>query len=104
MSYSSAYCTRCEMTPCKNLKPDNIHLVALDIGYSAVKGFCPEGRFCFPSYVRAQTGVLIGEPNPTEIYYRGEDGIVYAVGAVAQSSLSAKDTNDAANTLFGRNR
>lgn len=26
------------------------YIIALDMGYSAVKGFCETGYFCFPSY------------------------------------------------------
>lgn len=104
MSYSSAFCTRSEIIPSKNLSVEGMQLVALDIGYSGVKGFSTSSRFCFPSYVKQETGAFIGTPHKMDIYYRNEHNIIYTVGALAQSSISTKDTNDSANTLFGRNR
>lgn len=104
MSYTSAFCTRSEMVPCKNLPVEGLHLVALDIGYSAVKGFSSTSRFCFPSFVKKITGTMVGAPKPMDIYYQGEDGDIYAVGSMAQMGLTSRDTNDATNTLFGRNR
>lgn len=104
MAYTSAFQTRSEIVSCKNLKLDAVALCALDIGYSAVKGFSATRRFCVPSYVREQSFESIGTPQPTDILYEGEDGIIYAVGSMALASLSGKDTNDAANTMFSRNR
>lgn len=104
MVFSAPFRTRSEIVPCKNQSVPGVSLCALDIGYSAVKGFSATNRFCFPSYVRANAAETIGAAMPTDIRYRGEDGVVYAVGNLAIESLSSKDTNDAANTMFGRNR
>lgn len=99
------FCTRSDIIPCENLAPAKaVALVALDIGYSAVKGYSTHNRFCFPSYVRREDNAMIGVARSTDIYYRGTDGIVYGVGAIAQDSLNAWDTNDDSNTMFGRNR
>jgi len=103
MSYSSPFRTRSEIASCKNLDPPNVAVCALDIGYSAVKGFSPTVRSCIPAFVREQPGAIIGAPHATDIYYRDKTG-VYAVGSLAMESLSAKDTNDASNTMFSRNR
>lgn len=103
MSYSTPFRTKSEIASCKNLNPPNIAVCALDIGYSAVKGFSPTIRSCIPAFVREQPAALIGTPRPTDIYYRDDTG-VYAVGSLAMESLSAKDTNDASNTMFSRNR
>lgn len=104
MAYTTLFKTLSEIIPCKNLSSDIIYPIALDIGYSAVKGFSPVSRFCFPSFAKEMLGEIIGTPQPTDILYRGENGIVYAVGDMAISGLSSRDTNDASNTLFGRNR
>lgn len=79
--------------------------VALDIGYSSVKGFSPNAVFSFPSFARKSTGryVAIGEPAPQDILYRDEQG-VWNVGASALAALSSDDRNDSLDTLFGRNR
>lgn len=103
MSYSSSFRTRSEIVPCKNMNPESAAVCALDIGYSAVKGFSPTVRSCVPSFVREQPAAIIGTPKPTDIYYRDDTG-TYSVGSMAMESLSSKDTNDAANTMFTRNR
>lgn len=103
MSYSAPFRTRSEIVSCKNLNPSNVAVCALDIGYSAVKGFSPTVRSCIPAFVREQPATVIGTPRATDIYYRDKTG-VYAVGSLAMESLSAKDTNDASNTMFSRNR
>lgn len=103
MSYSAPFRTRSEIVSCKNLNPSNVAVCALDIGYSAVKGFSPTVRSCIPAFVREQPAMVIGTPRATDIYYRDKTG-VYAVGSLAMESLSAKDTNDASNTMFSRNR
>lgn len=79
--------------------------VALDVGYSSVKGFSPNAVFSFPSFARKSTGkfVAIGEPAPQDILYRDEQG-VWNVGASALAALSSDDRNDSLDTLFGRNR
>lgn len=80
--------------------------VALDIGYSAVKGFSPNRVWCFPSYAREFHGknLEIAEPGPNDIQYRDEKGVVWNVGYSAQNSLAGNDTNDSLSSLFGRDR
>ena len=104
MSYSSAFKTRTEIIQKKNLDPPNIFPIALDIGYSAVKGFSPGSVFCFPSFAKVKTTEVIGTPKPSDILYKGEDGVEYVVGSMAVDSISSKDTNEATNTLYNRNR
>lgn len=104
MSYTYAFRTRSEIAACKNLPIEGVALCALDIGYSAVKGFSATTRACIPSYVREHPEPLIGTPRPTDIFYRDESGTVYAVGSLAMDSISSKDTNDASNVLYTRNR
>lgn len=104
MPYASVFQTRSEIIACKNLSPPNACAVALDIGYSAVKGYSARNRFCFPSYVREHPAEIIGAPDAMDIFYRGENGVTYAVGSAALGSISSRDTNDDTTTLFGRNR
>lgn len=104
MAFSTSFRTRNEIVSCKNLKPEGFALCALDIGYSALKGFSPTNRFCIPAYVRASEGTSIGTPLDTDIRYKDDSGVVYSVGSLALDSISADDTNDADNTMFGRNR
>lgn len=104
MAYSTLFRTRSELVPCRNLESPSLELCALDIGYSSVKGISSTMRSCIPSFVKEQPGELIGPSKPTDILYRDETGAVFAVGSLAMEALSAKDTNDASNTLFARNR
>lgn len=81
--------------------------IALDIGYSGVKGFAPNHVFCFPFYSKKlnKTDITLGNPTDKDILYRDcETGDVYVVGAKAQNELSYRDTKDTNLTLYGRNR
>lgn len=79
--------------------------VALDIGYSGVKGISPNSVFSFPSFARKFTGEMLkaGEPDKKDIQYRA-NGEVWNVGYTAQANLASGDTNDGIASLFGRNR
>ena len=80
--------------------------IALDIGYSGVKGMSPNMVFCFPSFARRFSGqtIAFGEPDPDEIQYRDENGAVWFVGKAAQNILASDDSNDSLHSLYGRNR
>lgn len=89
-------------TSCKNFWP-----VALDIGYSSVKGYSQNGYFCFPSYAKkiGKRQEIIGLPAKDEILYCDlETSDVWRIGACAQKSISVNDTNDSQTELFGRHR
>lgn len=101
---TKAFKTRSEIIEMKNLEAAKTYPIALDIGYSAVKGMSPNCVFCFPAFAREQAGQMVGTPKDTDIFYKGEDGIVYTVGEMAVEGLSSKDTDDSTNTLYGRNR
>ena len=69
--------------------------IALDIGYSAVKGFSPNAVYCFPSYARKITSEMLtlGAPSPEEIRYRDNTtGEIWSVGASAQEMIISDDT------------
>jgi plasmid segregation protein ParM len=101
---TAAYKIRSEIIPCKNAEVKEASLCALDIGYSAVKGFSTDYRFCIPSYVREHSGEILGTPRNTDILYKDENGTIFAVGSLALESLTPRDTNEASNTMFNRNR
>lgn len=88
--------------PCRNEK---VFPLALDIGYSAVKGFSPNKVFSFPSYaIRMSEDILsLGTPSKNDIQYKDESGLWY-VGELAQMMTDKSDTSENINTLYGRNR
>lgn len=79
--------------------------IALDIGYSAVKGFSPNDVFVFPSFARKTSGQMLamGEASPYDIQYKDNNGI-WNVGYSAIASMTIGDSNDSLNSLYGRNR
>lgn len=89
-----------EIIPQKN--PMRLNwIIAIDIGFSSVKGLSPNKRFCFPSYVKKIDRPLISA-NQEDIYYRDADG-VFLVGTKAQDMVRSDDTNDT-DLSFARNR
>lgn len=102
---TQAFATKTMFLSRKNTAVNGYWGVALDIGYSSVKGFSQNAVFSFPSFARKSTGrfVAIGDPAPQDILYRDEQG-VWNVGASALAALSSDDRNDSLDTLFGRNR
>ena len=91
----------------KNPEPRSYWPVAIDIGYSSVKGYSPNSTYIFPSYARSlgKHPALLTEPGPETIIYRdGDTGEQWLVGADAQRSVDAFDTNDSQLELYGRDR
>ena len=104
MSYTNQFKSRTKIIERRALLPDSIYPVALDIGYSAVKGMSPNCTYVFPSFTRVQKGEFLGTPNPSDIMYRDEEGVVYAVGERAISQTALNDTEDSSTSLYGRDR
>lgn len=95
----------------KNPSVDGVWGIALDIGYSAVKGFSPNSVFSFPSYAKIVNGSRINssekdeKEDASDILYRDDTtGEIWAVGESAQKMVSSNDTSDSEIALFGRNR
>lgn len=91
----------------KNASVNNIWGIALDIGYSAVKGFSPNSVYCFPSYAKKinSDSIAFGSPSQSDILYRDSvTGEEWAVGAFAQDMIVSDDSNDSIAGLYGRNR
>lgn len=80
-------------------------VLGLDIGYSAIKGFCPNKVFCFPAYARKipDNRISLREPSETDIRYRDEEG-VWTVGNLAYDEVNASEVIDSEAELYGRNR
>lgn len=76
-------------------------VIAIDIGFSSVKGVAPNKVFCFPSYIKKLDDEQM-QPEKDDIYYRDDDG-VYLIGISAQELVRADDTNDTGSS-FDRNR
>jgi len=87
-----------------NKRPEGLWVVALDIGYSAVKGMSPNAAFCFPSFAKEFSGTMIGNNEFSDIFYRGEDGKQWIVGNLASTSVKINDTTDSVSTLYERSR
>lgn len=91
----------------KNESVGNTWVVALDIGYSAVKVISNNANVCFPSYARKIDSPLLnlGDSNGTDIQYRDNStGELWSVGAAAQEMISSDETRDSIAELYGRNR
>lgn len=89
----------------KNAEVEGYWPMAIDIGYSGVKGFSPNSVFCFPAYANKVKGEILplGSSSPLDIQYKDERG-AWNVGFTAIAQVSSGDTNDSIATLFGRNR
>lgn len=86
---------------------DGFWPLALDVGYSALKGISPNSMFVFPSYARnlGKNPVFFGSPLEDEILYRdNETGDIWRVGSCAQRAIDVRDTNDSQLELYGRER
>ena len=91
----------------QNASSDNAWGIALDIGYSAVKGFSPNAVYCFPSYARKILSEMLTleAPSPEEIVYRDNNtNEIWSVGASAQEMIRADESKDSVAALYGRNR
>ena len=92
--------TEQEIVACKY--PVRTHwVIAIDIGFSSVKGLSPNKRFCFPSFVKKMENSLISV-DKDDIYYRDADG-TFLIGTKAQDLVKKDDTNDT-DSSFDRNR
>ena len=82
-------------------------IVAIDGGYSAVKGVSPNKVFRYPSFAKKapQTLEIVGKVNATDLQYRDNiTGEVWLVGASAETMLEQGDieatTDDSLYTRY----
>jgi plasmid segregation protein ParM len=79
--------------------------LALDIGYSSVKGMSPNSVYCFPSFARELgDSKFVGSVYKSDIFYKDANGNEWIVGAAAQAMVNRDDTLDSTNTLYSRKR
>lgn len=104
MTFTSKYKPQTKFIKRNNIVPDKVFPIALDIGYSAVKGMAPDSVFVFPAFTRIHESELIGAPHQSDIFYKDETGVMYAIGELALDQLQLNDTNDNSNSLYGRER
>lgn len=101
------YRTKTLMLETENVTVDDYWPIAIDIGYSSVKGFSPNSLFAFPSYAKnlKKNPKLYGDLKDDEILYRdGDTGEIWRVGRSAQEMVNNLDTEDSEQELFGRTR
>lgn len=101
------YRTKTLMLETANVTVDDYWPIAIDIGYSSVKVFSPNGIFAFPSYAKnlKKNPKLYGDLKEDEILYRdGDTGEIWRVGRSAQEMVNNLDTEDSEQELFGRTR
>ena len=84
-------------------------IVALDGGYSSVKGLSSETVFCFPSYAKkVQEGSveIVGTVGKTDIQLRDNNtGEIWLVGSSAESQMDNTDAESITdNSLYSRYR
>lgn len=83
-------------------------IVALDGGYSAVKGVSPNKVFIFPSYAKRAPKELeiIGKVRPSDIQFRNnKTGEVWLVGEAAETLMDQADINSTTDaSLYTRYR
>lgn len=84
---------------------NDYYAIGIDIGYSAVKGICPNKSFIFPAYARKipSDRVSLREAEATDIKYRDASG-VWVVGALAYDEVNAQEVLDSEAELFSRHR
>lgn len=107
MVHTNDFRTRSVFFDTQNTTAADAWPIAIDVGYSSVKGFSPNRIFAFPSYAKnmGSNPILYGEPDANEILYKDlETGEVWRVGRNAQQMVSERDTGDSQAELFGRDR
>lgn len=99
--------TKTLMLDIENVTVSDFWPIALDIGYSSVKGFSPNSIYAFPSYAKVlgKNPKLYGSLKDDEILYRdGDTGEIWRVGHTAQEMVNDSNTEDSEAELFGRTR
>lgn len=99
--------TRSVLAESKNVTVNQYWPIAIDAGYSSVKGFSPNAVFAFPSYAKClgKNPTFYGEIEENEILFRdGETGEIWRVGRSAQRMIKERDTEDSQLELYGRDR
>ena len=107
MNYTLQFRTKTMNIQRQNPRSNKYWGIAIDAGYSSIKGMSPNKIYCFPSYAKRieSEEYFIGKADKNRILYKdGNTGEIWVVGAMAQNMIQLKDTDDSIATLYGRNR
>lgn len=105
MIKASQFKTRTQLEPKDNPKIEGLYLEAIDFGFSGVKGFTQDAYFCYPSYAKkVESSISFAAPKKTDIQYRDEAGNLWDVGEGAIATISASESNESDDNVYGRNR
>lgn len=83
------------------------YIVALDGGYSSVKGLSENVYCCFPSYAKQVSGIdVVGRLNPTDLILTDhKTGEMWVVGAYAENAMNHMDVQSTTDdSLYTRYR
>ncbi len=84
-------------------KAGGMHVIGLDMGYSAPKGFHENGNFVFPNYCKKINGDIFGELTKNDLIHTNiATGEKHCVGNMAMKSLN-EESVVAEDAIFGRN-
>ena len=104
---TSKFKTKTSLEARNNGTPGSSWLVALDIGYSAVKVFSPNMIARFPSYARpvSPNQAIMGTLPESYIFYEDlQTHETWCVGESAYALIDRNDTSDSDAALYGRER
>jgi len=107
MIKSKNFMTKTMIIDQKNPVVGDTWYMALDIGFSAVKGFSNNKIYCFPAYARKIDDFqsLITALEPNDILFRDNTtGETWAIGDFAQKMITSSETSDSEEVLYNRNR
>ena len=112
--FTKAFKTRSEITERKlprvngNNQYKGRTVIALDGGYSSVKGASPNKVFMFPSYAKRAPKDLevVGKVSPSDIQFRdNKTGEIWLVGQAAENTMDQADLDSTTDTsLYTRYR
>lgn len=98
------YATKSEIVAKANKSVQDFWPVAVDFGFSGVKGFSPNKVFCFPNIaVHKPDYSPLVEPSDTEILLKDEDG-VWVIGERANEILTKANVLEYEAEMYERNR
>ena len=82
------------------------NIVAIDVGYSSLKGCSQKYKYQFPSFCKksSMTRLSFGKENSSDIQYKDEKGDIWLVGESAVDIVGINDTEESGKTLYSRNR
>lgn len=91
-----------EIVERENAHLTNTWVMGIDVGFSSLKGFCPNKYYSVPSYI-SRLDRMLTAPADEDIYYEDKSGL-YLVGASALRQVHDDDTSNSDADLFARNR